>query len=104
MALLIIGLALFLGVHSVAILAPAWRGRSIHRLGERAWKGLCSLVSLIGFILICYGFGLARQAPFFLFSPATWLRHAASIVMLPVFPLIIAAYLPGRIKTAAKHP
>src|SRR6202795_1508316 len=104
MLLLIIGLVLFLGVHSVAILAPAWRVRSIHRLGERAWKGLYALVSLIGFILICYGFGLARHAPVFLYSPPTWLRHAASIVMLPVFPLLIAAYLPGRIKTAAKHP
>jgi uncharacterized membrane protein len=104
MALLIIGLCLFLGVHSVAILAPAWRAGSIHRLGERAWKGLYALVSLIGFILICYGFGLARQAPVFLYSPPTWLRHAALIVMLPVFPLIIAAYLPGRIKTAARHP
>src|ERR1700676_5160016 len=104
MLLLIIGLVLFLGVHSVAILAPAWRVRSIHRLGERAWKGLYALVSLIGFILICYGFGLARQAPVFLYSPPTWLRHAALILMLPVFPLLIAAYLPGRIKTAAKHP
>jgi uncharacterized membrane protein len=104
MLLLIIGLVLFLGVHSVAILAPAWRVRSIHRLGERAWKGLYALVSLIGFILICYGFGLARHAPVFLYSPPTWLRHAALIVMLPVFPLLIAAYLPGKIKTAAKHP
>jgi uncharacterized membrane protein len=104
MPILIIGLVLFLGVHSVAIIAPALRAGSIHRLGERAWKGLYALVSLIGFILICYGFGLARQAPVFLYSPPSWLRHSALLVMLPVFPLIIAAYLPGRIKTAAKHP
>src|ERR1700676_3639484 len=104
MLLLIIGLVLFLGVHSVAIPAPAWRAGAIHRLGERAWKGLYALVSLIGFILICYGFGLARHAPVFLYSPPTWLRHAALIVILPVFPLLLAAYLPGRIKSAAKHP
>ena len=104
MLLLIVGLVLFLGVHSVAIVAPALRASTIQRLGERAWKGLYALVSLIGFILICYGFGLARHAPVFLYSPPTWLRHAALIVMLPVFPLLIAAYLPGRIKTAAKHP
>jgi uncharacterized membrane protein len=104
MPLLIIGLVLFLGVHSVAIFAPALRARTIHRLGERAWKGLYAVVSLVGFVLICYGFGLARQAPVVLYSPPIWLRHVALLLMLPVFPLIIAAYLPGRIKTAAKHP
>jgi uncharacterized membrane protein len=104
MPLLIVGLVLFLGVHSVAVVSPALRARAIHRLGEGAWKGLYALVSLIGFVMICYGFGLARQAPVILYSPPPWLRHAALLVMLPVFPLLIAAYLPGRIKTAAKHP
>ena len=104
MPVLIVGLVLFLGVHSVTIVAPALRARTIHRLGEGAWKGLYALVSLVGFGLICYGFGLARQAPVVLYSPPIWLRHVALILMLPVFPLIIAAYLPGRIKTAAKHP
>jgi uncharacterized membrane protein len=104
MVLLIVGLVLFLGVHSVAIVAPALRARTIYRLGEGAWKGLYALVSLVGFVLICYGFGPARQAPVVLYSPPAWLRHVALILMLPVFPLLIAAYLPGRIKTAAKHP
>jgi uncharacterized membrane protein len=104
MVLLIVGLVLFLGVHSVAIVAPTLRARTIHRLGEGAWKGLYALVSLIGFVLICYGFGLARQAPVILYVPPTWLRHVALLLMLPVFPLLIAAYLPGRIKTTAKHP
>jgi uncharacterized membrane protein len=104
MPLLIAGLVLFLGVHSVAIVAPSFRTRTIQRMGEGAWKGLYALISLAGFVLICYGFGLARQAPVVLYSPPTWLRHLAFLVMLPVFPLLIAAYLPGRIKTAAKHP
>ena len=104
MPLLIAGLVLFIGVHSVAIAAPSFRTRTIQRMGEGAWKGLYSLISLAGFVLICYGFGLARQAPVVLYSPPTWLRHLAFLVMLPVFPLLIAAYLPGRIKTAAKHP
>jgi uncharacterized membrane protein len=104
MPLLIAGLVLFLGVHSVAIVAPTFRTRTIQRMGEGAWKGLYALISLAGFVLICYGFGLARQAPVVLYSPPTWLRHLALLVMLPVFPLLIAAYLPGRIKTAAKHP
>ena len=104
MSLLIAGLVLFLGVHSLAIVAPSLRARVIHRMGEGAWKGLYSLISLAGFVLICYGFGLARQAPVVLYSPPTWLRHVAFLIMLPVFPLALAAYLPGRIKTAAKHP
>jgi uncharacterized membrane protein len=104
MSLLIVGLVLFLGVHSIAIVSPGLRGRAIQGMGERAWKGLYALVSLAGFVLICYGFGLARQTPVTLYSPPVWLRHVALLVMLPVFPLLIAAYLPGRIKTAAKHP
>jgi uncharacterized membrane protein len=104
MSLLILGLVLFLGVHSVAIVAPALRARAIQSMGAGAWKGVYALVSLAGFVLLCYGFGLARQAPVILYSPPTWLRHLALLLMLPVFPLLIAAYLPGRIKTAAKHP
>jgi uncharacterized membrane protein len=104
MSLLIVGLVLFLGVHSIAIVSPGLRGRAVQRMGEGAWKGLYALVSLAGFALICYGFGLARQTPVILYSPPVWLRHVALLVMLPVFPLLIAAYLPGRIKAAAKHP
>ena len=104
MPLLIAGLVLFLGVHSIAIVSPSFRAGTIHRMGEGAWKGLYSLISLASFVLICYGFGLARQAPVVLYSPPTWLRHLAFLLMLPVFPLALAAYLPGRIKTAAKHP
>jgi uncharacterized membrane protein len=104
MSLLIVGLVLFLGVHSVAIVSPSFRARAIQRVGEGAWKGMYALISLVGFVLICYGFGLARQAPVVLYSPPTWLRHVAFLVMLPVFPLVLAAYLPGRIKAAAKHP
>jgi uncharacterized membrane protein len=104
MSLLIVGLVLFLGVHSIAIVSPGLRGRAVQGMGEGAWKGLYALVSLAGFVLICYGFGLARQAPVILYSPPAWLRHVALLLMLPVFPLLIAAYLPGRIKAAAKHP
>jgi uncharacterized membrane protein len=104
MSLLIVGLALFLGVHSIAIVSPGLRGRAVQGMGEGAWKGLYALVSLVGFALICYGFGLARGAPVILYSPPAWLRHVALLLMLPVFPLLIAAYLPGRIKAAAKHP
>ncbi len=104
MGILILGLVIFLGVHSVAIFAPAVRVRARGSLGEGPWKGLYSLVALAGFVLIVYGFGLARQAPVVLYTPPHWMRHVTFLLMLPVFPLLLAAYLPGRLKTAAKHP
>src|SRR5580658_7138548 len=104
MTILIAGLVIFLGIHSIAIVAPGFRGHASQRLGENAWKGIYSLISLLGFVLIVYGFGLARQSPVVLYTPPQWLRHAAFLFMLTVFPLLFAAYLPGRIKTAAKHP
>lgn len=104
MSFLIIGLVLFLGIHSVSIFAPAWRDRQAAQRGEAAWKGLYTVVSLIGFALLVYGYGVARQTPVVLYAPPTAMRHVALLLMLPVFPLLLAAYLPGRIKTVAKHP
>ena len=104
MIVFIAGLVIFLGIHSVAIVSPAWRDAQLVQRGEKAWKGLYSVVSLVGFALLIYGYGLARQAPVVLYTPPTWLRHVALLLMVPVFPLLFAAYLPGRIQTAAKHP
>jgi uncharacterized membrane protein len=104
MAVLIVGLALFLGVHSIAIASPELRNGAVQRFGEGAWKGLYGLVSLAGFVLIIYGFGLARQSPVVLYAPPAWMRHVTFLLMLPVFPLLVAAYLPGRIKSATNHP
>jgi uncharacterized membrane protein len=104
MALLIVGLIVFLGVHSIAIVAPDARRRLLARFGEGPWKGAYALVSLAGFVMIVYGFGPARQSPVVLYTPPSWMRHITFLFMLPVFPLLLAAYLPGRIKTAMKHP
>jgi uncharacterized membrane protein len=104
MAMLVAGLVVFLGIHSIAVFAPAVRNRARERLGEGAWKGVYALISLIGMVMFIYGFGLARQAPVVLYTPPSWLRHVTFLFMLPVFPLLIAAYLPGRIKAATKHP
>jgi len=104
MGWLILGLLLFLGVHSLSIVSPAGRDRLVDRLGENAFKGLYSLVSLVGLGLIVWGYGLAREAPVLLYALPGGFRHLAALLMLPVFVLLLAAYLPGRIKTAAKHP
>lgn len=104
MDMLVLGLALFLGTHSIAIAAPGLRNRAVARLGEGGWKGLYAVLSLAGFVLLVYGFGIARHSPVVLYTPPRFLRHVTFLFMLPVFPLIFAAYLPGRIKSAMKHP
>ena len=101
---LIVGLVLFLGVHSVSIVSPLERNALAQRMGENAYKGVYTLVSFAGLALIVWGYGLARQAPVPLYSLPAGFRHLAALLMLPVFVLLLAAYLPGRIKTAAKHP
>jgi uncharacterized membrane protein len=102
--LMLLGLALFLGIHSIAIVAPAARDRLVAKLGAGPWKGLYSLVSIAGFYLIVVGFGAARAAPVVLYSPPALLRYVAVVLMLPVFPMALSAYFPGRIQRALKHP
>lgn len=105
MMFLIAGLALFLGVHSVEIFLPQVKSLAVTRIGTNAWKGIFSLVAIAGFVLICIGYGEARlSSPVWLYQPPKALRQAAFLLMLPVFPLLLAAYLPGRIRTRAKHP
>ena len=104
MLVLIAGLVVFLGIHSVSIVAPAWRSGTLTRLGEGPWKGLYSIAAGVGLVLVIVGYGWARRSPGVLYTPPAALRHLALLVMLPVFPLLFAAYLPGRIKAAAKHP
>ena len=104
MVRLLAGMVVFLGVHSISIVAPAWRDRMAAAIGEWPWKGLYSIVSLVGFLLLVGGYAAARLDPVVLYVPPAGLRHVAALVMLPVFPLLLAAYLPGRIKTATKHP
>jgi uncharacterized membrane protein len=104
MALFIVGLILFLGIHSVSIVAPRWRDAQVAKLGEWPWKGVYSVVSVIGLVVLIYGYGLARQSSVVLYTPPAAMRHIALLLMIPVFPLLLAAYMPGRIKSAAKHP
>lgn len=104
MSLLVLGLVLFLGIHSVSIFALGWRDAQVAQRGEKGWKGLYTIVSLVGFVLIVYGYGLARQSPVVLYNPPPAMRHIAFLLMVPVFPLLFASNLPGRIKTLTKHP
>jgi len=105
MAILIAGLLLFLGVHSVRIFADGWRDAQIARVGLNSWKGLYSLLSVAGFALIVWGYGMSRTASAELWSPPTWLRYPASLLLLLAFILLVAVYIPrNRIKTVVGHP
>jgi uncharacterized membrane protein len=105
MSLLVLGLVLFLGVHSVRIVADGWRSRVIAKRGPNVWKGLYTLLSLVGFALIVWGYGQARQQPVVLWGSPGWTRHAAALLTLLAFLLLFAAYVPGNaIKAAVKHP
>lgn len=105
MAMLILGLVLFLGVHSVRVFADDWRTRQIVRLGEKGWKGLYSILSIAGFALLVWGFGLARQHPVLVWVPPMALRHLNALFTLVAFVLLAAAYVPGNaIKARLGHP
>lgn len=105
MTFLVLGLVIFLGAHSVRIVAEPWRAAVRARIGENAWKGAYSLVSLAGFVLLVWGFGQARQAPVLLWPPMIWTRHLAALLMIVSFVLLAAAYVPGNgIKARLHHP
>ncbi len=105
MTFLILGLLMFLGAHSVRIVADGWRTRQIARLGEGAWKGAYTVLSLIGFGLIVWGYGQARLEPVALWTPWVGGRHLASLLTLVAFVLLAAAYVPGNaIKARLGHP
>ena len=105
MTALILGLVLFLGTHSVRIFADGWRSQQIARFGEAKWKGLYSIVSLAGFALIVWGYGLARADPVAIWNPPLWARHVAALLTVPAFILIAAGNISGtRMKAAVGHP
>jgi uncharacterized membrane protein len=105
MPILILGLIIFLGMHSLHMLAPGWRERMIARISEGPWKGLYSLVSIAGFVLIVIGFGMARAQPQLLYLPPAWLRHLNALFTLVAFVLITAAYVPrNHLKAKLGHP
>lgn len=102
---LLAGLLLFLGLHSLRMLAPQWRDAQLARLGEARFKGLYSLVSIAGFLLILWGYAQARGVFAPLFSLPTGMRHLAALLLLPAFWLMAAAYVPrNHLKARLQHP
>ena len=104
MTIFLLGLLIFLGIHSVSIINEPWRDRMVNKMGKWVWKGIYSLVSFFGFVLIILGYGIARSNSIELYTPSLWMQYMSLLLLLPVFPLLIATYFPGRIKAATSHP
>jgi uncharacterized membrane protein len=105
MTILILGLVLFLGLHSTQIFAPQARQAFIVQRGENAFKALYSLGSLVGFGLIIWGYSLARQAPVVVWQPPVALKHASALITLAAMILLAGSY--GRtnwFKAKLRHP
>jgi uncharacterized membrane protein len=102
---LVAGLVLFLGAHSVRIAADDWRTAQVARMGALRWRGLYSVVSLLGLVLIVWGYGQARLAGVVVWSPPLWTRYVTSLLVLPAFVLIAAGNMRGtKLKAALGHP
>lgn len=105
MIILILGLVLFLGMHSIRIYSDNTRTRLIEKYSDGAWKGAYSLISLLGLVLIIYGYGQTRIDPVFLWHPPLFMRHIATLLMLFSFVLLAAVYVPANaIKARVGHP
>jgi uncharacterized membrane protein len=104
LSIMIIGLAAFLGSHTLVAMRPA-RAAVIARLGEMPYKALFAVVSLAGLVLIGWGFGAYRDAGLInIWMPPAWTRHLALLLVWPAIICVVAAYIPGDIKRILKHP
>lgn len=105
MLVLILGLVLFLGIHSVRIVAPTWRDRQVARMGEGTWKGIYAVVALVGLVLIVWGYDRAWPAAPVLYEPPVWMKHVNLLLMWVAFVVLTASQMPaGRIRSATRHP
>ncbi len=105
MAILVLGLVIFLGLHSTRIVAEDGRAKAIARLGEGPWKGVYSVLSLVGFVLIVWGFAHARWDAPLLWAPPVWARHITILLMLFSLILISAyGFKQSHIAVAVHHP
>jgi uncharacterized membrane protein len=101
---MVAGLVLFLGAHGL-IANRSLRASTIEKMGEIGWKGLISVASLIGLVLVVQGFGAYRAGGLIpVWTPPRFFSHITALLMLPAMIALVAAYVPSRIKVALKHP
>jgi uncharacterized membrane protein len=100
----IIGLIVFLGAH-VFVSMRGEREALIKRIGRGPYLGLFTLVSIVGLVLIGYGFARYRAEGLIpLWYPPAWTHHIVVALMWPASIAVVAAYIPGNIKRVLKHP
>ena len=105
MTALILGLIMFIGMHSVRIVADDFRTRQIAKVGARTWRAMYAAVSLVGFVLIVIGYGIARNEPVIVWNPPVWTRYVAGLLTIPAFILMAASFVPGtRMRAKVGHP
>src|SRR5690242_16245899 len=105
MIALIVGLVVFLGAHSIGVLAPRWREAQVDRLGVRRWKLAFSVVSIIGLVLIVWGYGMARAETVVVWTVPPWGRHLTALFAIVAFILVVCAYVPNTyFKSTLGHP
>lgn len=102
MALLILGMLLFAGVHFIPSLAPSLRANGIQRLGENGYKGLFSLLLLLAFGLLIFGWRSTHPA--FLYAPLAALHLPALGLLLVAFFLLVISNRPSRLRMLIRHP
>lgn len=104
LTVLILGLAVFFAPHVFTTFRGA-RQAVIERVGEGTYKSVYSVISLIGLGLIVYGYARYRATGWIdVWYPPAWTRHVTVALVWPAIIMVVAAYSPGRIKTALKHP
>jgi uncharacterized membrane protein len=105
MLFLVLGLLLFLGTHSMRIRGDALREQLIQGVGPARFKVIYALASLLGFALLVYGFGIARDAPVVLWTPPPAMKHFAYLLTLIAMVFMAAVYVPrNAIKAKLHHP
>jgi uncharacterized membrane protein len=105
MAIMLLGLAMFLGIHSIRIVYPSWREERIAGMGEGRWRGIYSLISLIGLVLLVFGYAYAQPLAPVIYVAPFWLVHLTALLMAFSFIALMVFNFPaGKLKPMLKHP
>ena len=105
MSTLVVGLVVFLGVHSIGLFAPQWRSQRVAHIGLGPWKIGFSVLSIVGLALVIWGYGMARAQSVVLWTAPPAMRHVTALLSLIAFILVVASHVPrNHFKSALGHP